>query len=237
MLGRCRTRDPLEEEGGLNLYGFVGNNPLNIFDPVGLKARFNIQNCVITVTLDITIYADKYVQVWFNQDVTRWDTMVARIRHSIQMYWNKRNWDGKDWVFNGCRVRFVASVRADTSSTTFWGVEGDNKIKITHVSGSKSSRVNGLTNSHGSWSRKEDDWHWVYAHEAGHLMKLDDHYHEVRDKYNKYNWWDEPDPGYEGLIMGDYLGKVSFKDIVNIMEKNKIECLCECRCFPWLRCN
>ena len=36
-LGRWLTRDPLEEEGGLNLYGFCGNKGLNAVDPFGLK--------------------------------------------------------------------------------------------------------------------------------------------------------------------------------------------------------
>ncbi len=35
-LGRWLGRDPIEEEGGLNLYGFVGNNPVNRIDPWGL---------------------------------------------------------------------------------------------------------------------------------------------------------------------------------------------------------
>ena len=35
-LGRWLTRDPLGEAGGLNLYAFVGNNPVNWVDPWGL---------------------------------------------------------------------------------------------------------------------------------------------------------------------------------------------------------
>jgi RHS repeat-associated protein len=31
------NRDPIEEKGGLNLYGFVGNTPLNRIDPFGLE--------------------------------------------------------------------------------------------------------------------------------------------------------------------------------------------------------
>ena len=33
--GRWISRDPIEEDGGLNLYGFCGNNPLNVFDKDG----------------------------------------------------------------------------------------------------------------------------------------------------------------------------------------------------------
>lgn len=36
--GRWPSRDPIEEEGGINLYAFVGNNAINLFDPFGLKS-------------------------------------------------------------------------------------------------------------------------------------------------------------------------------------------------------
>ena len=36
-LGRWLNRDPIGEAGGINLYGFVVNDPLNRFDPFGLS--------------------------------------------------------------------------------------------------------------------------------------------------------------------------------------------------------
>ena len=35
--GRWISRDPIEENGGLNLYGFVGNDPTSFVDPIGEK--------------------------------------------------------------------------------------------------------------------------------------------------------------------------------------------------------
>ena len=38
-LGRWISRDPLGEAGGINLYGFVRNNPVHRYDPLGLAGR------------------------------------------------------------------------------------------------------------------------------------------------------------------------------------------------------
>lgn len=37
VTGRWPSRDPIEEEGGVNLYGFVGNDGLNTWDLLGLE--------------------------------------------------------------------------------------------------------------------------------------------------------------------------------------------------------
>ena len=38
--GRWLNRDPIEEQGGLNLYGFVGNDGVNKWDRLGLESPF-----------------------------------------------------------------------------------------------------------------------------------------------------------------------------------------------------
>jgi hypothetical protein len=40
-LGRWIQRDPIQEIGGLNLYGYVENNPINESDPLGLWNLWN----------------------------------------------------------------------------------------------------------------------------------------------------------------------------------------------------
>ncbi|MFC4995056.1 RHS repeat-associated core domain-containing protein [Rubritalea tangerina] len=42
-LGRWLSRDPIEEAGGINLYGFVGNDPVGRWDELGLKCKEYIQ--------------------------------------------------------------------------------------------------------------------------------------------------------------------------------------------------
>ncbi len=37
--GKWPNRDPIGERGGLNLYAYLGNNPINNFDPLGLSAE------------------------------------------------------------------------------------------------------------------------------------------------------------------------------------------------------
>jgi RHS repeat-associated protein len=46
-LGRWLTRDPLEEQGGLNLYGFCGNDAVNKWDKLGLEGLGKFVNIIV----------------------------------------------------------------------------------------------------------------------------------------------------------------------------------------------
>jgi hypothetical protein len=200
----------------MNLYGFVGNNPVNTFDPMGLKARFNIQGCTITITLDIVLYPqNKRVERYID-----WDWLLPRVKNSIE-----RHWSGKS--VDGCYVNVAASVRADRKSTTFLGAKGDNEIQVVNREGRFRSYVIISPFNMGTWN--QNAMSWSYAHEAGHLMGLDDNYHDVRPWYD---FWSEartaPDAGHEGEMMAEFGGRVSYWELRELLKKNKVECPCEC---------
>ncbi len=55
-MGRWLNRDPIEEQGGLNLYGFVKNDPTNRLDSMGLSDNSKSGYALVqTVTEDAVI--------------------------------------------------------------------------------------------------------------------------------------------------------------------------------------
>jgi len=57
-LGRWISRDPVEEGDGPNIYAFVGNSPINRFDPFGLSAEDDDWD--LDLRLEIAAHASGY---------------------------------------------------------------------------------------------------------------------------------------------------------------------------------
>jgi RHS repeat-associated protein len=93
-LGRWLSRDPIEEQGGLNLYGFVNNDPVNKWDMLGLQAEFirslHSENWK-QHSVEYIPYDDRQVGC-----IRRCGTVVSRaIRPTIEHWWDYISYVGQ----------------------------------------------------------------------------------------------------------------------------------------------
>ncbi len=186
---------------GMNWYEPDGDNPINREDPSGLKAQFAANNAThtLTVTLNITLVPFNCPKVANGAD------MVKRVKTSIETNWNG-NWTSGSYqhIVFVANVKYVV-VKYNDKGRALNDPFDDNVVKITdqemrdYVRGGDS----------GLWSTKSADW--VYAHEAGHLMGLADHYTDTANG-------SVPNQGWAGDIMGDYGGTATQRDINDIVQ-------------------
>lgn len=215
--GSWPSRDPIEEQGGINLYGMVGNNTVGRWDYLGTAFRAGYEDtCRIVIDLRITIFIPNFYRVSTSRGdewkrVTKeerasvdLDALAKRFEDGINKHWNR---EGEGTCCGCCRIEIEATVTADKKARKFGDINDDNEIQIT-------PDVN-----HRDWVRSQGDrtgvWGssssgWVAAHEAGHLMGLPDYYEDDEDGISRV------DPGHEGSIMGEYDGVVRDRDVCDI---------------------
>jgi len=212
-LGRWINRDPIEESGGDNLYGFVGNEPLNTVDLLGQKVvvAYDKSKCRITLTVNITIYYANKIEAKAKTNLPK---IAERIKTSIQHHWNL-----KPWNLSCCRILIRANVKSQ-ATTDATKIKDDNVVSITTDPNLTASVTGGNTGAWHADNRKGSDW--VFAHETGHLMGLDDDY--TRDPITGAT---APKPGHAGHMMGDFGGAVVQHEIDGIVKANSITCPCK----------
>ena len=207
-LGRWLNRDPIEEEGGENLYAFCINNPVVNVDMNGEKIRVEQSGTQITVVLNITIYYANNIEKRANTDL---DRIARRIKNQIESRWNSQTWH-----YQCCTVSFRANVTTSRQVGS-QGLTNDNLIAITTDAKHRSYVIN---MNRGIWAAdNKSGSDWNFAHEAGHLMGLDDDY--VDDPRTGRSI---PNPGHGGHMMGEFLGVVNEHEVLEVIRRNNISC-------------
>ena len=94
--GRWISRDPIGEEGGLNLYGFVGNDPVKQIDPDGryvisLISNFNKNSFKWTASIVVRIHWEKTCELAYT-GILRYEDQVAATQKAQEKWSGDFRW-------------------------------------------------------------------------------------------------------------------------------------------------
>lgn len=153
-MGRWLSRDPIGERGGVNVQTFCSANPVNRKDPLGLDARVSVQGNNVLVELPVAIRTAIYP---FGLPRELADA-INNFKKVVETKWS------------GCfgRYNVTARVVPVTDDRLY------NDVSISTGTGLGDLGAEVFDGRH-AYLHTRDSANTV-AHEAGHLMGIDDYY-------------------------------------------------------------
>ena len=224
LTGRWVSKDLINEISGLNLYSYVSNCVTKSFDVLGLLCTVNIdkENCAIKFGLSIVLSFDKTIP----EDDK--GLIKKQIEETIENEWSNRrrkcckifvNVDIKETSLKNREKKI--KLNNDTINNymlvTYNQTGGYENSNRPYVSGGRSGVfVTSAHEVHSNPTPRKDYATWTYAHEAGHLMNMEDGYN-VKDGSVK--------KGYNGdEMMTKAFATVKYLDIQNLTKGIKCPC-------------
>lgn len=84
--GRFLSRDPIGEQGGVNLYGYAGNSPINRTDTLGLFiSEGGIENGRYIYTCNCGWLDESHFKVYYQHYITIYDAMKEKKSGSVSI--------------------------------------------------------------------------------------------------------------------------------------------------------
>lgn len=231
-MGRWLSRDPIEEQGGLNLYGFVNNDPVNKWDRLGLSLGSDI----------LRIFISRFLTPGFNiffrsnhYDLYDYENEMSNgLRTSLDSFYEKLLCSQKSkatmsWKIllineNAPRYMHQAFSLATDNFTAFWLAFSYD----VNIQGSLEFRCNGVVLEYrnldvlGKWNDNID------ANSFPGIAYLKGESKNVFDNFVlSNNWKNNPretaNAIFEGFwdIVGDDIWDTDFNVTITFVDKNK----------------
>ncbi|MEM5789899.1 MAG: RHS repeat-associated core domain-containing protein [Syntrophobacteraceae bacterium] len=89
--GRFLTRDPIGYSGGMNLYGYVGGNPVNWVDPLGLMKLTSLSEYPTAIAVAIAQGNFKYAAELID-DIAGWGGKFLQLSMKEVGRWVSQSW-------------------------------------------------------------------------------------------------------------------------------------------------
>ncbi len=99
-LGRWPSRDPIEEYGGVNLYIFVGNDPLSYFDLLGLEGK----KCLFIAKDQTQKGSEKYKELVKAAKEAGFEVVENATGNDLNDAWKSKKYDNIIYHTHGSRT-------------------------------------------------------------------------------------------------------------------------------------